>query len=228
MCATDDDYDLLATSVLNFIELVVDLESKGHFPSYEKVNKLVEDKEEMKYFSAKVPKKDGSIRIPPPADTEAVGTFSCSFETKYDANKATVDVPMKEDLASDKTLEMLLAYSETLADNALKGKNEEEDNEDFPPIMSNLSPYLLGDGNPIWGIYKLLKKAGDSKYKRRMPAFFGGFHLVLETHKKRGALFGGSHLREFLEDGVRVIKCWIGSWTLAIQVKLMMRLLCFI
>ena len=146
----------------------------------------------MKYFSAKVPQKDGAIRIPP-ADAEAVGTFSCSYETNYEANNAIVDVPMKQDLASDKTLDMLLSYSETLADNVLKQKNEEE--EDFPPIMSAISPYLLGDGNPIWGIYKQLKReGGSSKYKRRMPAYFGGFHLVLETHKKRGSLFGDSHL----------------------------------
>ena len=29
-----------------------------------------------------------------------------------------------------------------------------------------------------------------------MPAYFGGFHLILETHKKRGSLFGDTHLRD--------------------------------
>ena len=100
-------------------------------------------------------------------------------------------MPLKHDLASDKTLEILLHYSQTLADNALKEENNDE--EDFEPIMATLSPYLLGDGNPIWGIYKQLRR-DKAKYKRQMPAYFGGFHLVLETHKKRGSLFGDSHL----------------------------------
>mmetsp|Transcript_31618 Transcript_31618/g.36892 ORF Transcript_31618/g.36892 Transcript_31618/m.36892 type:complete len:106 (+) Transcript_31618:791-1108(+) len=26
---------------------------------------------------------------------------------------------------------------------------------------------------------------------------FGGFHLLLETHKKRGSIFGTTHLRDF-------------------------------
>ena len=122
-------------------------------------------------FFCQSPTKRWYNSHPPPADAEAVGTFSCSYETNYEANNAIVDVPMKQDLASDKTLDMLLSYSETLADNVLKQKNEEE--EDYPPIMSVISPYLLGDGNPIWGIYKQLKReGGSSKYKRKMPVWY--------------------------------------------------------
>ena len=102
-----------------------------------------------------------------------------------------VHIPLKQDLAADRTLEVLLAYSEKLAKNTLQDQNSEE--EDFTPMMSELSLYLLGDGNPIWGIYKHLRK-NDGRYSRRMPAYFGGYHLVLKTHKKRGALFRNSQL----------------------------------
>ena len=195
MSAASDDYDLFASSILAFVKLVMTLESNDIFPTYDQVRDLIQDEEKMKNFSATVPQQDGALCIPS-ANKEACGTFSCSappssFETNYDANNAVVDVPMKLDLASDRTLEILLNYSESLADNALNEKNNEE--EDFEPVMATLSPYLLGDGNPIWGIYKHMRKTG-SKYKRQMPAYFGGFHLVLETHKKRRTLFGDSHL----------------------------------
>ena len=116
-----------------------------------------------------------------------------TFDTNYDANSATVDVPIKFDLASDETLDILLSYSEALADNCMKDQVSKEEN--YTPISLGISPYLCGDGNPIWGIYKQLRKNG-ANYKRKMPAYFGGFHLVLETHKKRGSLFGDTHLRD--------------------------------
>ena len=128
----------------------------------------------MNYFSGSATQQDSAICIPS-ANNKAFGTISCSdpttYETNYDANNATVDVTMRLDLAADRTLAILLDYSETLADNALKAKNNEE--EDFEPIMATLSPYLLGDGNPIWCIYKHLRKE-KSKYKQQMSAYFGG------------------------------------------------------
>ena len=195
---TDDDYDLLASSIFTFVEAVMDMESKGQFPTYAKAQELIDDSESMKYYTGSVSQKDGAICRRLPDDENAVGSIACSFDSNYDANNATVDIPMKQDLAADKTLDTLLAYAETLADNTLKAKNEEE--EEFEPIMSVLSPYLLGDGNPIWGIYKQLRKADSNAYKRRMPAYFGGFHLGLETHKKRGSLFGDSHLCDIFRE----------------------------
>ena len=194
-----DDYEILATSIFEFIELVMEFESTSQFPSLEQAKLLLEDKEKLNYFPTKISKVGGAIKLPPASndivtgDREGSGeTFTSSYESNYDANDATVDVPMKHDLAADKTLEILLSYSEKLAENSLKDDKSEE--EDFLPIMAHLSPYLLGDGNPIWGIYKLLRKNEGKYSKRRMPAYFGGFHLVLETHKKRGSLFGSSHL----------------------------------
>lgn len=198
------DYDLLASSIFDFIELVMDLEAKEQFPSLETAQLLIQNKEEMNYFPTKISQVDGGIKLPTKnSETDDNGqsreTFSCSYESNYDANDATIDVPLQHDLAADKTLEILLSYSETLAENALKDENDKDEEQDFPPIMSQLSPYLLWDGNPIWGIYKHLRKNGDN-YKRRMPAYFGGFHLVLETHKKRGSLFGESHLRDIFRN----------------------------
>ena len=190
---TSDEYDLLATSILDFVELVFSLEEEGKFPSYESAKLLLEDNEKLCHYSHKIPEVDGALKLATPSDDNDFSreNIVVPFESNYDANNATIDVPLQHDLAADKTLEILLSYSESLAENTLKNKNNEE--EDFPPIMDKLSPYLLGDGNPVWGIYKLLRKNGG-QYKRRMPAYFGGFHLVLETHKKRGSLFGDSHL----------------------------------
>ena len=175
----------------------MDLEEKKKFPPFETARSLLEDKEKMNYFPTKIPQVDGTIKLPVNSDTAE--TFACSYESNYDANDATVDVPLKHDLVADKTLEILLSYSETLADNALKqGENSED--EEFSPIMSELSPYLLGDGNPIWGVYNKLLQKNEVKYKHRMPAYFGGFHLVLEKHKKRGSLFGQSHLCDIFRN----------------------------
>ena len=198
---SSNDYELFSSSVLDFIELVMDLESRCQFPSFESARLMLEDKEKMNYFPTKIPQVGGAIKLPTSSNISAANegreTFSCSFESNYDANNATVDVPMKLDLATDKTLKILLAYSETLADNCLKDKATDE--EEYTPIMSEMSPYLLGDGNPVWGIYKHLRKS-EGQYKRRMPAYFGGFHLVLETHKKRGSLFGKSHLCDIFRN----------------------------
>ena len=192
---SSDDYNLRGSSILDFIQLVMTLEGKGHIPSYESAKILLQDEEKLNHYAYKVPEYDGAIKLPPDSDGISKQNISCTYETNYDANNATVDVPLQQDLATDKTLEILLAYSESLAKNCLENKkNDDEDsNNNFTPIMNDLCPYLLGDGNPIWGIYKLLRK-NEGKYGKRMPAYFGGFHLVLETHKKRGSLFADTHL----------------------------------
>ena len=181
------------------VELVMDLESKGKFPSIEKAKELLSDKEKLKYFDLSIPdlKKNRVV------ESDMVGIevdnsggrseTLCTFDTNYDANSVTVDVPIKSDLASDETIDILLSYSETLADNCMKDQVSKEEN--YTPILSEISPYLCGDGNPIWNIYKQLRK-NEADYKRKMPAYFGGFHLILETHKKRGSLFGDTHLRD--------------------------------
>ena len=201
---TMNDFNLFGKSILDFIEMVMDFESNSKFPSLGGAKELLEDKEKMACFDLTVPALRKDIKFDDEiiddvresgGDLQGRQTLSCAFETNYDANTATVDVPLKHDLASDKTLDILLSYSETVADNCLKDEVSEE--EDYSPITSEISPYLCGDGNPIWGIYKQLRKCeGTGKYKRRMPAYFGGFHLILETHKKRGSLFGETHLRD--------------------------------
>ena len=198
-----NDYNLLGESILEFIEVVMDFESSGKFPSIDMAKELLNDKEKMKYFDLEIPDLRKGVNLGGDQevfDIEESGegakeTVSATFETNYDANAAIVDVPLQYDLAADKTLDILLSYSETLADNCLK-EDETSEEEGFTPITSEISPYLCGDGNPIWGIYKKLRKCGSAKYKRKMPAYFGGFHLVLETHKKRGSLFGDTHLRD--------------------------------
>ena len=87
--AAPGDYDVLASSILAFVELVMTLESDDIFPTYEQARDLIEDEEKMNNFSATVPQQDGVICIPS-TNKNSYGTFSCSvppssksFETNY-------------------------------------------------------------------------------------------------------------------------------------------------
>ena len=72
----------------------------------------------------------------------------------------------QESPLSDRTFEILLNYSKSLAYtcNALKG-------EEWREIMATLPPYFLGNNNnPIWRIYKQLSKT-TSKINCQMTAY---------------------------------------------------------
>lgn len=182
------------------------LESQNKLPSYEEAKELLNDKSQMKGYPHKIPQKNASRKILSnekdlfadinPNDKNE--TIALEVNTNYEANNAVVDVPIHHDLASDQTLHMLILYSITLYENCMKNDKESKD-ETYRPIMEDLYPILLGDGSPIWGIYKLLKRGDidiDKAQQQLIRAFFGGFHTGLETHKKRGLLFGDTHLRD--------------------------------
>ena len=118
----------------------MELESQDQFPLYETARILLDDEEKMNYFPTKIPLVGGAVKLPPnnTIPGEERETFCCAHESNYDANNTMVDIPLKEDLAADKTLVVLLSYLEKLAENALKDEASEE--EDFMPIMSELSP----------------------------------------------------------------------------------------
>ena len=66
--------------------------------------------------------------------------------------------------------------------------------------MDRYGTALLGDGNPTNMMQNILQEEEGEVYKH-IKAFTGGFHMILETHRKRGSLFGQSHLED-------VFSCW--------------------
>jgi len=62
-------------------------------------------------------------------------------------------------------------------------------------IMNEYGVALLGDGNPTYMMNNLIKEK-DDLYGNKLRSFFGGFHLMLESHRKRGDLFAKSHLED--------------------------------
>ena len=68
--------------------------------------------------------------------------------------------------------------------------------------MEKYGTALLGDGNPTHMIQNILQEEDEtaSRYKN-VKAFTGGFHMILEAHRKRGSLFGMSHLED-------IFSCW--------------------
>ena len=127
------------------------------------------------------------------------GDYDKKFQTNYDANNATIDCPMHIDLATDETVEALMSYSSKLGTNALE--TEEGSSSDaylwhgLVPIMQTFGVPLCGDGNPTWAINKIMRQKYET-YHDKVKGFFGGFHLLLEAHKKRGDLFGPTHMAD--------------------------------
>jgi hypothetical protein len=116
------------------------------------------------------------------------------FATNHEANNATIDCQMNMDLVADKTVKSLMNYTASLGMTALNSNSKEEDAvDDAEPIIGSFRVPLLDDGNLSWAINKIIWKNCDD-YSNKVKGFFGGLHLVLETHKKRGDMFGPTHL----------------------------------
>ena len=124
------------------------------------------------------------------------------FETNYDANNAIVDRPMEMDLNSKKACKVLMEYGNQLLK---KVQAQEVLDNSWQPVERVMDKYgvaLLGDGNPSHMILNILQEAeSDDDVCTNTKAFTGGFHMILEAHRKRGGLFGKSHLEDFFS-------CW--------------------
>ena len=118
------------------------------------------------------------------------------FQTSLDANNSIVDRPMKADLNAKSTVTSLMNYGLSIRSNVLNNAAENEWWAEQTPIMEDYGLPLLGDGSPTYAISTILRKDTDEKYNGKVMGFGGGFHLLLETHRKRGSLFGGSHLED--------------------------------
>ena len=118
------------------------------------------------------------------------------FDTNMEANNAVGDRTMKKDLNATSTQVALMEYAIELLKKAT-GLEVQPGSfwERIPTIMSSYGVPLCGDGLPTYGIKSVLKKETET-YLKKVIAFFGGFHVGLTAHKKRGAIFANSHLND--------------------------------
>lgn len=204
------DYDILAETILPLINLMLKLESDGVLPSNEEAAALLlqGDNPEITWPTT-IPQKYGARKLVVPenepihegtAITEIDSEDSNQkkvYASNYEANNATVDCPMHMDLAADETVKALMNYAASLGARAIDRINHPPfDEDDVVPIMESFGVPLCGDGNPSWAINKVMRKHNDA-FLNKVKGYFGGFHLMLESHKKRGDMFGPTHLRDF-------------------------------
>jgi hypothetical protein len=124
------------------------------------------------------------------------------FETNYDASNAIVDRPMELDLNSKKACKVLMEYGHQLLKKVQAQEVHDISWQAIERVMDKYGVALLGDGNPSHMILNLLQEAAsDDDVCKNTKAFTGGFHMILEAHRKRGGLFGKSHLEDFFS-------CW--------------------
>lgn len=210
---TENEFNLMAESTLPFINLILHLESQGKLPSNIQANQLLELDDTAYLWPHTIPEKNGArkLLIVPEQndpnqqqDAPRRRTTEQEYDTFYDANHAIIDRPLHEDLANDKTAEKLMNYSLEVVNRALLDENKPNNWQDFPdkdkPIMKHIGAPLLGDGNPTHAMNKITRQ-NPEMFQGKIHALFGGFHSMLEGHKKRGSLFGPTHLAPFFS-------CW--------------------
>jgi hypothetical protein len=127
--------------------------------------------------------------------------------TNLEANDATVDRPLRADLNSTSCVMAVLDYALQVRDailNLEEDEDAEEDGEDAEfwlntqPLMESYGIPIACDGSPAYAT-SVLKRKEEDKYKYIL-CFSGGFHLELEMHRKRGDIFGPTHLREIFSS----------------------------
>ena len=105
---------------------------------------------------------------------------------------------MAKDLNSKSTVQSLMEYGIKMAKAVVSSPcSTDEDGwwRLIPKIMEDSYVLLLGDGSPTYAIGTFIRTEHE-KYEGKVKGFFGGFHLGLEGHWKRGSIFGLSHLHD--------------------------------
>lgn len=209
MGISDDDNDRFASTVVTLISTLLDQESKGIIPSVAAARSLLYETENEKRKSIEWVTQisvDKGVRSVNEADGNAshVETHLSDvseidvdkFQTSLEKNNAIVDRPMKADLNSKSTVKSLMNYGLTIRKNILESDPEDDWwEENNTPIMEDIELPLLGDGSPTYAISTILRKDAEKmEYRGKVKGVGGGFHLLLEAHRKCGSLFGGSHL----------------------------------
>jgi hypothetical protein len=199
------DVQRLADSTYTMVDQL--LEVIDQLPSVEEAiellnrvnNKAWTDKYQAKDNREEQESNDGVHISGVAIETTPVVTEKEKFETNYKANNAVIDRPVKRDLNAKATCEAMLDYGLEMRDRVI-GKEATGRWSDIPKVLEETPLPLCGDGNPTY-LCSILLRDKHEKYKGKVSAFSGGFHQLLEAHRKRGDAFGKSHLED-------VFSCW--------------------
>ena len=202
----DADINSLAKTVLTPIDVLLDMESKGQLPTTKECFDLCKaDSFEWPFsvtdtLGKRLVEKEGAT----PLSTTQVYVNNNQAppqrtQTNYDANNVMVDRPIELDLNSKEAVESLMEYGLQLLKKVVGAEVRDEEWAGVEKIMNEYGVALLGDGNPTYMMNNLLREK-DDVYGGKIRSFFGGFHLMLELHRKRGDLFAKAHLEDFFSS----------------------------
>lgn len=202
----DADINSLAKTVLAPIDVLLDMESKGQLPTTQECFDLCKaDTFEWPFsvtdaLGKRLVEKEGAT----PLSTTQVYVNNNQAPpqmtlTNYDANNVMVDRPIELDLNSKEAVESLMEYGLQLLKKVVGAEVRDEEWAGVEKIMNEYGVALLGDGNPTYMMNNLLREK-DDVYGGKIRSFFGGFHLMLESHRKRGDLFAKAHLEDFFSS----------------------------
>ena len=201
----DGDNDRFASSIVKFISALLDQESRGMIPSTAAARNLLyttENRKSIEWVTGI--SEDQGVRTVNEGDANSSHVVTRmsdvleedvdKFQTSLERNNAIVDRPMKADLNSKSTVKSLMNYALDIRRNVLDTDPEDDWWDNITPIMEDIELPLLGDGSPTYAISTILRTDEDNKYRGKVKGVGGGFHLLLEAHRKCGSLFSGSHL----------------------------------
>jgi hypothetical protein len=196
----EDDISNLARTAMGPIEMLIEMELEGKLPTIDQAFELVKHGRDFDWPAAasgkgedEVIEKGVSVSID---NDEGAGVDTTSpFESNYDASDVHVDRPMAKDLNGAEAVEDLMEYALQMMKQVVGSKINDEEWKDVTKLMDEFGVALCGDGNPTFIMNNMIKKQ-QGKYGGKVSSFFGGFHLILEAHRKRGGLFGKSHLED--------------------------------
>lgn len=193
---TDDDASNLADSIFSLMNTVLSVFEE--LPSYEEAKILLENEDHSwnKHYTGNA---TSCTIVPEVALPHIEEDQEGNYTSNYEANNSILDLPLHSDLNSSSTCVSLMNYAKELRTRSLESATKEEW-KNIPKIYESTSLDLLGDGNPT-SIMRNQIKTNNATYGGNINAHFGGFHLGLEMHRKRGDLFGKSHLED-------IFSCW--------------------
>jgi len=204
----DDDIERLADSTYNLIDQI--LQVFDDFPSFDEAIELLK-RVDKRVFSQNFQAQGNRERVSNDGtDTSDVAVRGTEvreseiqekeiFESNYKANNAYLDRPTKRDLNAKSTCRSMMDYAIEMK-NRVVGLEGEGRWANIPKILDKMPIPLCGDGNPTFLMGTILQEEHE-KYKGKVSAFTGGFHMMLEAHRKRGDAFGKSHMED-------IFSCW--------------------
>ena len=199
----------VAEVILKTVETLIGLEVEGCLPSYDDCYQLAKQGRSFNWPTG-IPRESGETTVVAKEGGSDFATATVHvnnnnttiFETNYDANNVIVDRPVEKDLNSREAVLMLMQYAKQIM-KKVENKEVDEEWNDIEKIVNKYGVPLLGDRNPSHMIQNILKEDKYSTDFKDIKAFSGGFHLILEAHRKRGSLFAKSHLEDFFHLGER-------------------------